>query len=41
MLEWHLQVSGILDIEPFPACLLMTHLLGYYMLCNHNQGVAE
>ena len=28
-------------IEPFPACLLITHLLGYHILYHHNEGVVE
>ena len=31
----------MLDIEPFPACLLMTHLPAYHALHHHNQGVIE
>ena len=31
----------MLDIEPFPACLLMTHLPAYHALHHHNQGVVE
>ena len=29
------------DIEPFPAYLSMTHLLGYHVLYHNNQGVVE
>lgn len=31
----------MLEIEPFPASLLMTHLPGYHALNHHNQGVVE
>ena len=28
-------------IEPFPACSLITHLLGYHILYHYNEGVVE
>ena len=31
----------MLDIEPFPAYLSMTHSLGYHVLYHNNQGVVE
>ena len=40
-LELHLRLSDMLDIGPFPACLLMTHVLGYHVLYHHNQDVVE
>ena len=31
----------MLDIEPFPACVLITHLPSYHTLYYHNQDVVE
>ena len=31
----------MLDIEPFPSCLLMSHLPGHRILYHHNQSVVK
>ena len=40
-LELHLRLSDMLDIGPFPACLLMTHVPGYHVLYHHNEDVVK
>ena len=37
---YEIKLPDMPNIEPFPACLLMTHLPGY-VLNHHNQGVVE
>ena len=31
----------MLDIEPFPSCLIMSHLPGHHILYHHNQSVVK